>query len=270
MSTPVQVWQYRTLIGNLAVRDLKSRYKKSVLGWSWSLINPAVSLGVYSVVFGVFLGGVAPPMGGARDSQSFALWLFAGLVAWNAFAGGINSSIMSFLSSGPLLTRTYFPPECPMVAGTSTVLIQTGLETSILIIFMAFYGNISWTFLYVLPIIALLTMFAMGLGMVLSLLNVRYRDVNYLVGIGLQIMFYGTPIVYRADLISSTIGPFKTEVILGLNPMTHFVDAMRKSTYLLRPPTVGNWLAMSLSAFVSITFGWWFFSRRAPRYIEEI
>ncbi len=269
MSTPAQVWQYRTLIGNLALRDLKSRYKKSVLGWGWSLINPAVSLGIYTIVFGYFLKGVAPTMGNGQD-QVFALWLFSALVAWNAFAGGVNNSMASFLASGPMLTRTYFPPECPVMAGSGTVLIQTTLETSILLVFMLVLGNVGWTFIYVVPIIALLTAFAMGLGMIASLLNVRYRDVNYLVNILLQVMFYATPIVYREDLIPAKLGPFSVHTLLSLNPMTHFVTAMRDATYLLTSPTWGNWLGMALSSGLALGFGWWFFGRRAPSYIEEI
>jgi ABC-2 type transport system permease protein len=269
MSTPTQVWQYRTLVGNLAIRELKSRYKKSVLGWAWSLINPAMNLAIYTVVFGYFLKGVAPAMGRSGD-HVFALWLFAALVGWNAFANGINISIGSFLQAGPMLTRTYFPPECPLLAGQATVLLQTMLETAVLVVFMVAFGNLGWTFVYLVPVIALLTAFAMGLGMLTSLLNVRYRDVAYLVNILLLMMFYATPIVYRADLIPQHIGRFSTQTLLNLNPMTHFVGAMRDATYLLRSPTMGNWLAMILSAGVSLSVGWWFFSRRAPRYIEEI
>jgi ABC-2 type transport system permease protein len=269
MSTPTQVWEYRTLVGNLAVRELKSRYKKSVLGWAWSLINPAMNLAIYTVVFGYFLKGVAPTMGNGKD-QVFAMWLFAALVAWNAFANGINISIGAFLQAGPMLTRTYFPPECPLLAGQATVLLQTMLETGVLVGFMIAFGNVGWTFLYIVPVIVLLTAFALGLGMLTSLLNVRYRDVAYLVNILLLMLFYATPIVYRADLIPQHIGRFRTTTLLGLNPMTHFVGAMRDSTYLLTAPTITNWLAMLLSAAVSLSVGWWFFARHAPRYIEEI
>ena len=114
MSTPAQVWSYRTLIVNLAQRDLKARYKKSFLGWAWSLINPAATLGIYTLVFGVFLKGQAPTAGNG-SLNSFALFPFCGLVLWNLFSGVINTSIMSFLNAGGLLTRTYFPPEAPMV-----------------------------------------------------------------------------------------------------------------------------------------------------------
>jgi ABC-type polysaccharide/polyol phosphate export permease len=269
MSTPAQVWQYRTLVGNLAMRELRSRYKKSVVGWGWSLINPAVSLGIYTLVFGYFLKGKAPVAGNGSTS-SFALWLFAALVVWNAFAGGINVSIQSFLGSGGLLTRTYFPPECPVVAGSTTVAIQTGLETAILLGFMIAIANVGWTFILVAPILVLVTALALGLGMIVSLLNVRYRDVGYLVGIGLLIMFYGTPIVYRLDLIPATIGPFDTSTVLGLNPMTHFVDGIRKVTYLQEAPTLGNWAGMVVSAFLALAVGWTFFGAKAPQYIEEL
>lgn len=155
MSTPAQVWQYRTLISNLAQRDLKSRYKKSFLGWLWSLINPAVTLGIYTIVFGIFLGAVAP-VAGNGEMQVFALYLFAALVAWN-FSGTINNAIASFASAGgDPLTRTYFPPECPMFAGLATVALQAGLETLILVAFMVVFGNVSWTFLVGLPILFLL------------------------------------------------------------------------------------------------------------------
>jgi ABC-type polysaccharide/polyol phosphate export permease len=94
--------------------------------------------------------------------------------------------------------------------------------------------------------------------------------VNYLVGIGLQIMFYGTPIVYRLDLIPATIGPFDTSTVLGLNPMTHFVDGIRKATYLQQVPTLGNWTGMLVSAFLALAVGWTFFGAKAPKYIEEL
>jgi ABC-2 type transport system permease protein len=201
LSTPAQVWQYRTLIGNLAQRDLKSRYKKSVLGWLWSLINPAVTLGIYTVVFGVFLGAEAP-VAGNGTTQSFALYLFCALVAWNFFSGTINTLIANFASSGGLLTRTYFPPECPMISGLLITALQAGLETLILVGFMVILGNVSWTFVLGIPVLFLLGLNAFGLGLILGLGNVRFRDVGYLVGIGLQVVFYATPIVYPIAIVT--------------------------------------------------------------------
>lgn len=264
MSTPAQVWSYRNLIINLAQRDLKARYKRSLLGWLWSLINPAATLGIYTLVFGVFLGGTAPGMGSGHEGV-FALYLFCGLVVWNLFAGVINTSITSFTTAGPLLTRTYFPPECPVVAGLVTVLIQSVLEAAILLFFMVLLGNISWTAIVILPIYGLLACFAFGLGLILAVLNIRYRDVAYLMGILLQVWFYATPIVYLID----TIEP-KYQRILQFNPLSAYVNAMRRGVYYLDGPTLTNWLVMGGTAVASLVIGWWLFGRMAPRVIEEL
>ena len=263
MSTPAQVWSYRTLIVNLAQRDLKARYKRSVLGWVWSLINPAATLAIYTVVFGFFLRAQPPEAG--NGSQSFALYLFCGLVVWNLFAGIINTSIASFQTAGPLLTRTYFPPECPMVAGLGTVLLQAVIEAGILLTVMIVIGNVSWTAIVVVPIFALMACFGFGIGLVLGLANIRFRDVNYLVGIGLQVLFYATPIVYPLSIV-----PPEYQRFMELNPIGSFVYSMRQVLYTLEMPTLGNWVVMVLSAVISLVGGWVVFSRWAPTVIEEL
>jgi ABC-type polysaccharide/polyol phosphate export permease len=264
LSTPAQVWSYRTLIANLAQRDLKARYKKSFLGWAWSLINPAATLGIYTLVFGVFLKGQAPTAGNG-SLNSFALFLFCGLVLWNLFSGVINTSIMSFLNAGGLLTRTYFPPEAPMVAGLTTVLIQAALELVILFGFMIAFGNVSWTFLVAIPVMLLAACFSFGIGLVLGLGNIRFRDVSYLVGILLQVWFYATPIVYRLDMLEPA-----AQSVLRFNPLTSYVNGMTQTVYMLDLPTMSNWIVMGASASLSLVVGWWVFSRYAPLVIEEL
>lgn len=264
MSTPVQVWSYRTLIANLAQRELKARYKRSFLGWLWSLINPAVTLGIYTVVFGFFLKGRAPTAGNG-EFDSFALYLFCGLVVWNLFSGIVNISISSFAGAGGLLTRTYFPPECPMVAGLTTVMLQAFIEVGILLGIMIVLGNIAWTAIIVLPIFALMACFAFGIGLVMGLMNIRFRDVQYLVGIGMQVVFYSTPIVYPLEVV-----PAAVQNLLRLNPLTSYVNAMRQAVYTLDVPTGTNWLVMFGTAIVSLVGGWIIFSRWAPSVIEEL
>ncbi|MEX0768971.1 MAG: ABC transporter permease [Microthrixaceae bacterium] len=264
MSTPAQVWSYRTLILNLAQRDLKARYKRSFIGWMWSLINPAATLGIYTLVFGFFLKGTAP-IGGNGTLNSFAIYLFCGLVLWNLFSGIVNTSIGTFASAGPLLTRTYFPPECPMVAGLTTVVLQSLIEAGILMFFMIILGNVSWTAIMILPIFTLMACFAFGIGLVLGLLNIRFRDVSYLVGIAMQVLFYATPIVYSLDVV-----PANFQRILLLNPLTTFVYAMRQAVYSLELPTLNNWLVMVLAAVTSLVGGWIVFGKYAPQVIEEL
>ena len=210
---------------------------------------------------------VEAPVAGNGTSKIFALYLFCALVVWNSFASGINIAMQSFLAAGGLLTRTYFPPEVPVVAGSLTVLTQTAVESIILIGFMVVIGNLGWTTLLLIPILGLLTLFALGIGLLVSLLNVRYRDVAYLTAVGLQVLFYATPIVYREDIVDKHPA---AATMLKFNPMTHFVGATRHSVYLLQSPTLLNWAVMVGSAAFMLAVGWWVFAVKAPRYIEEI
>lgn len=268
MSTPVQVWSYRNLIGHLAQRDLKSRYKRSFIGWVWSLINPAVTLAIYTVVFGYFLEGRVSDVGNPNVDGlwgNFALFLFAGLVIWNLFSGAVNTSIASFSSAGSLLTRTYFPPEAPMVAGLITVVLQAVIELGILLFIMILLTNVSWTWIFLVPVFALMTCFAFGVGLVMGLMNIRYRDVGYLVGIGLQVLFFSTPIVYPLEFV-----PEGAQRLLRLNPLTSYVDAVRLSVYNLEVPSIIDWTVMIGTAGVGLVGGWLIFSRWAPSVIEEL
>jgi ABC-type polysaccharide/polyol phosphate export permease len=266
MTAPAKVWEYRTLITNLAQRDLRSRYKKSILGWAWSLINPATTLGIYTLVFGVFLSVEAPNAGNGH-SKVFALYLFCALVAWNSFSSGVSTAMQSFLAAGGLLTRTYFPPEVPVIAGSLTVLTQTAVESIILVGFMIAIGNVGWTTILLVPILMLLTLFAFGVGLIVSLLNVRYRDVAYLTAVGLQVLFYATPIVYSETIVDKHPA---AATMLKFNPMTHFVGAMRHSVYLLQSPTLLNWAVMVGASGGMVVVGWCVFASTAPRFIEEI
>ena len=201
MAYVTQVWSYRGLIGNLAQRELKARYKRSVLGWAWSLINPAATLLIYTVVFGTLMR-VEPPVAGNGTLKSFALYLFCGLIIWNFFNGVVIGSMGSLWGPGPLLKKVYFPPECPAIANVLTVLIQTGIEAGILVaVLMVVLGNVSWTFLFFPYLLLLLVCSRSASAWCCSLFNVYFRDIHYLVGIGMNLLFYITPIVYTFNLV---------------------------------------------------------------------
>lgn len=269
MSSAAQVYAHRNLISNLARRDLKAKYKRSVLGWLWSLINPAATLGVYTLVFGVILQGNAP-VAGNGELRSFALFLFSGLIAWNLFANTLNSSMQSFEGSSPLLTKIYFPPECPAIAGVAGVLLQSVLELLVLVVIMAVVGNLSWTLLLFPALFLLLALFAGGLGMILSLMNIRYRDVSYLVSILLQVLFYCTPIVYDVTQVPEHVGGLPARRLFELSPTTQFVVCFRDIVYFLRVPPFGSMVYVVVVTGVVFTFGWWWFGRNAPKIIEEL
>jgi ABC-2 type transport system permease protein len=269
MSSPAVVWAHRNLISNLARRDLKAKYKKSLLGWLWSLINPAATLAVYTFVFGVILKGQAP-VAGNGTLQAFPLYLFAGLVVWNLFQNSLNSAMGALEGSGGLLTKIYFPPECPAIASVMGVLLQAAIEAGILIVVLIGFGNVSWTMLFVPLVLFEVLLLATGIGMVLSLLNINYRDVGYITSIALQVVFYCTPIVYSIDLVPETVWGLPARRLIELNPIAQFVEALRELVWALQLPSWQNVLYITVVSVGVFLGGWWYFSTHADRVIEEL
>jgi ABC-type polysaccharide/polyol phosphate export permease len=263
-----RVWRSRGLIGHLAQRELKSKYKRSVLGWLWSLINPAAMILIYTVVFGTIMA-IDPPIAGNGHTKSFALYLFSALVIWNFFNAVVTGSMGALIGGGALLKKVYFPPECPAIANALTSLIQTGLEALILIGVMVAVGNVSWTFLLFPPLLFFLALFALGAGLVLSIFNVYLRDINYLVGIAMNLLFYGTPIVYPFDLIKKN-APQWVENVIWANPLTHFVGASQEIFYLHDPPSAGRMIYLVVVSLVTFVGGWLIFVRTARDVSEEL
>jgi ABC-2 type transport system permease protein len=268
LTAVVEIWSYRNLIYNLAQRELRARYKKSLLGWLWSLINPAAMLGIYSLVFGLFLGGVAPPMGNG-DAGIFALYLFSGLYLWNFFNGTLTGAIAA-LQAGGLLNKVYFPPACPAIANTITVLLQAFIEASILLVVMIVLGNVGWTLILFPVLIVMVMLFGLGIGLFLSIYNIYYRDVGYLVSIGMQVLFYATPIVYPPTAVPDKIGPVPIGKIIALNPMTQFVQWSRDAFYLLKWPSLGNTAALMVVSVGTFLVGAAIFNRKSRTITEEL
>jgi ABC-type polysaccharide/polyol phosphate export permease len=269
MSSATQIWSYRGLIGNLTQRELKTRYKRSVLGWAWSLLNPASTLLIYAVVFGTFMR-VTPPVAGNGSLQNFGFYLFAGLVVWNLFNTTMTGSMSALTGLGALLRKVYFPAEAPAVANALAVITQTLIETSILLVAFAIAGNTSWTMLFIPFVLALVLMFALGLGLVLSLFNVYLRDVGYLTTIILNMLFFATPIIYTYEMVPAKVGFVPAQALISLNPMTHYVGAMRDCVYLLEMPSIQKWLGITAVSFVTFFAGWAVFSRGSRQISEEL
>jgi ABC-2 type transport system permease protein len=270
VSSPSTVWNYRTWIGNLARRELTAKHKRSVLGWAWSLINPAATLLIYTVVFGVFLR-IEPPIAGNGTTKSFALYLFIALIMWNYFNAILIGSMGSLEGAGGMLSKVYFPPESPAIANLLASLVQVAIESVIAVVVLIVLGNISWTVIFLVPVVILLSIFSLGAGLFVSVYNIMYRDVSYLVSIFMQILFYATPIIYTLEYVPARLGPFPARwMVEYLNPLTSFVQASRESLYLLKPPTSSQWMVMVFWAVIAIVIGWWSFNRRAADLIEEL
>lgn len=264
-----EIWTYRGLVGNFAQRELRGKYKGSALGWFWSLLNPLATLAVYALVFGFFLR-FPVPVAGNGELQNFAVYLFTALVAWNFFFAVVTGSIGALAGSGPLLKKIYFPAFAPVIGGAGATLFQTGIEVGLLLAVMVVRQNVSWTFLLLPYLLVLLAAFAMGIGLLLAMLNVRYRDVAYLVTIVLNLLFYATPIIYPITLVPETWrGDVPVRDLYELNPLTQFVEAFRDVVYLLQAPSLGRLLFLTVVSAVVFLVGFAYF-QRGSRDVAEL
>jgi ABC-2 type transport system permease protein len=265
----------RELTINLTLRELRGKYKRSVLGWTWSLLNPLSTVLIYSLVFAFFLK-IEPPVGDPSGLHNFALFLLCGLLVWNFLSATVNESMGALLGNGNLIKKVYFPREVLIIATVAALVVSFLIELSVLLVILAFFGNAA-AFAWIpmlLVLIAIQTVFVLGIGLVLSVANVYFRDLKHLVAILLQALFYTAPIVYPLSLVPKEATVFGWEIPLRtlyeLNPVVAFIGCYRNVLYDLRFPPVADLLYIVAWAGVSVTVGLWVFSRLDGRLAEEV
>lgn len=257
-----------TLIRNFAERESKARYKRSVLGWIWSLLKPLVTVAVYSLVFGVIYRA-APPLTSNGRAETFALYLFSGLVIWNLFTEVVNGAMMWLGSVSDLRKKIYFPTETAILGGAVSSFLQSALEAAVLVAIMAGFGNISWTLVFLPLALLLVATFGLGIGFCVSILNARYRDVEYLVGIVLSVAFFTIPIVFTPEIVPSEAYGLPVRRIMDLNPLNSIVGLSRDAVYFLEIPPLSRLLTALGWSLGSFALGLWYFRRRSMAISEE-
>ncbi len=271
MSPAAEIWAFRGLTHNLVARELKVKYKRSILGWTWSLINPATTILVYTLVFSIIFRAEIPAAGNGV-LQSFSLWLFTALVLWNFFHASMMGGMASLVGAGELRRKVYFPVEIPIIAAMSANVVQTVIELGVLIAIMVVVGNISWTVLLIIPILVLFMIFTLGLALLVAMANVYYRDVGYLVGVVLNFLLYLTPIIYPLTIVPTDYRVLGIRVIdmLEANPLTNFVESARDAIYALEVPPLSSWLEMVGVSVASFVIGWAVFRRSASTVVDDL
>lgn len=229
------LWHYRELLYFLVWRDVKVRYKQTLLGVLWVILQPLASMTIFTILFGVLLKA---PSG----DVPYPVFAFAGLLPWNYFASALTRSSTSVVNSANLLTKIYFPRLVIPLSAVLSSLVDFAVSAAVFAVIMLIYGIVPTTSIFLLPLFLLLAMItALGFGLWLSALNVRYRDVNYLVPFLVQIWMYLTPVVYATTLI-----PERYRFLLSLNPMTGVIEGFRRA--LLGPGVTDTVLAPGLVA----------------------
>lgn len=271
-TSPGQPSNFGPLVVNFARREMRARYKRSLLGWLWSLINPLSTVLIYGLVFGVFLRTTPPDLGNGNEGV-FAVYLFTGLVVWTLFAGVVNGSMDWLAGVMDLRKKVFFPTETAILGGAIATAVQTAFELAVLYALMLALWNVGWTFILLPVILVGAASFALGIGFVISILNTRYRDVRYLIGIAMSLLFFLAPIVYPASILDNqdldTYG-LPAKEIVAWNPISVYVQSAHDVVYFLRVPSLGKIAVMLLCSVVTPMLGLAFFRNRSMAISEEL
>lgn len=257
------LYRHRQLISALTARDLKARYRGSILGYFWSLANPLLLLGVYTLVFTIFFP--------AHQVSPYPLFLFIGILPWTFFAAAVLESTTSVISNAGLIKKVMFPAEAlPLVVVTSH-LVHFLLALPILLladIAFAIHGDIAiHSTMALVPFVILLqTFFVAGLTMAVASASVLFRDLRDILTNLVQLGFFITPILYQID----TIGSRPLRALLRLNPMTPFIVTYQDLIFFGHLPGLADTLLMIAYSFVSLTAGFVVFDRLRDVLAEAI
>jgi ABC-2 type transport system permease protein len=267
----------RELLANLALREIRGKYKRTVLGQLWSLANPLALMLIYTAVFSLILR-VKPDPGDPSGLDVFALWLLAGLLPWLFFSNAVAVGMGSLVDNAGLIQKVYFPRIVLPLSVVASIGYTWLIETFVLVVILSLFGAVVWPWIpLVLAGMVLLMLFAAGLALMLSVANVYFRDTQYLLGLVMQFWLYLTPIIYPVSYVeslSATTGPILgTSVtvldLYRLNPMDRFVEIFRTLLYDNTFPDASDWVAAAIWALISLVVGLWVF-RRSERRLAEV
>lgn len=254
-----ELWVYRELLLFLTMRDIKVRYKQTVLGVAWAVLQPLFTMLVFTLIFGGF---AKMPSGG----HPYAVFAFVALIPWTFFSTAVNQAGLSLVNQQALLTKVYLPRLFIPAANVGGALVDMAIAFGVLAVLMlVFKVSVGVGVLAVVPMAMLATILALGIGLTLAALTVTYRDFRHAVPFMLQIWMYLSPIIWSREIIPDRYKPY--EWLLGLNPMTGVIDGFRAA--LLGDPW--NWTTLWMSvgiACATLLFGMFYFRRTERRFAD--
>ena len=254
-----ELYEHRELLRNFFSRDLRARYKGSALGIVWSLLNPLVMLLVYTLAFSVVMKARVP--GG-----NYPVFFMAAFLPWTFFASSVQMGATTLIAHSGLIQKVYFPREVLPLSITGANVVNMGIAFAVFLPFAFVTRGVSVLGLVLLvPITAALFLFAAGLAMLLSVLTVYFRDIDFLLGLVMTAWFFLTPIVFARQSI-----PDRYQILFDLNPMTAFTDAYRQALYHLEAPDPGTFaLCVTLGVGVFL-LSYLAFNRLKANVAEEL
>ena len=253
-----ELWEYRELLYFLAWRDIKVRYKQTILGAAWAIIQPFFAMVVFSIFFGQ-LAGIP------SEGVPYPIFVYSALVPWMYFANALTQASTSLVGQESVITKVYFPRLLVPMASVVAGLPDLAIAFVVLVGMMLFYGIMPTIAILTLPFFILLaTATALGVGIWLAALNVQYRDVRYVVPFMVQLWLFATPIAYPSSLV-----PERWQAIYGLNPMVGVVEGFRWAI-LGTSEAPGPFVVVSLLTVIGILGGGLYFFRRFEATFADV
>jgi len=257
---------HRNLLYLLSLKELRTRYKKSVLGWAWSLLNPLTQMAIFSVIF-LYVFKAEPPTGDPSGIKNFPLYFLSGALPFNFFSISVGVAIGSVQGGAGLIKKVQFPHEHLVFSVIVAQFVTLLIELVVLTVALLIAGNMVLPWLpSLLFILGMMALFTTGVALALSAANVFYHDVNYLWGILSQILFYATPIIYNP----ATIEVSALRWVANYGPTGSFITAIHNVVYDLRMPGTGRLVQLFVMSFGTFFVGSWVFNKLSPRFAEEM
>jgi ABC-type polysaccharide/polyol phosphate export permease len=257
---------HRNLLYLLSLRELRTRYKRSLLGWMWSLLNPLVQMAIFSVIF-LYVFVQDPPIGDPSGLESFPLYFLCGFIPFNLFAISVGVSIGTVQGGASLIKKVAFPHEHLVLSVIFAQFVTALIELSVLSVALLIAGNMVLPWIPVLLVImVLLAIFSTGVALLLASANVFFNDITYLWAIAAQLLFYATPVIWNPASVGE---PWLTK-IASWGPTGAFVMAVHEVYYDLHMPSLARFAQLTVYALVSLIVGAWAFNKLSPRFAEEL
>jgi len=252
-----ELYDYRNLIWVLAWADFKQRYKNSVLGYFWSLLEPLLMLGVLYIVFSNLM---------KVQVEHYQLFLLQGIIMWSFFTRSTSASLLAIAGKPQMVKKVYFPRDILVISSCITALLMSIFESIVFLAFLFFFRiQLSLNILYLPVVIFLFFIIALGTSLVLATLNVYYRDIQYIWALILQIGFFATPVIYPLSVF-----PQYLQKILSYNPLAQVIFLARDVTLYSKDPNLASFVFVIFSAIVILGIGYTVFVRLEPRFAEEL
>jgi lipopolysaccharide transport system permease protein len=252
------VWTHRELVWFLVWRDLKVRYKQTVLGLAWAIVQPLVTVLIFTVIFGRIAGLPS-------EGVPYPVLALSGILPWQLFSAAVSGSSNSLVGSANLLTKVYFPRLIIPIAAVAATLVDFSVAAALLAVLMAWYGVVPPAGIVILPVLIVLALLlAFAIGLWTSSLNVQYRDVQYVIPFALQMLMFASPVAYSATLVPEGW----LRLAFSVNPLAGIIQAFRWA--LFGTPFPPESLIVSVTVMIALLVGGLFYFKRMEETFADV